>query len=88
MPQLTGGERAPALAGEVFLQRWTGRTVADLFARIQSTMPQQSPRSLPDEVYIEIVAFILQANGLPAGDHVLVPDTDTLRRISIAGLEP
>jgi hypothetical protein len=34
------------------------------------------------------VAFILQANGLPAGDHVLVPDTETLRRISIAGLEP
>ena len=88
MPQLTGGERAPALAGELFLQRWTGRTLADLFTRIQGTMPQQNPRSLPDEVYIEIMAFILQANGLPAGAHVLEPDTETLRRISIAGLEP
>jgi cytochrome c553 len=87
MPQLTGGERAPALAGDVFLQRWTGKTVADLFERIQSTMPQQNPRSLPDQACIEILAFILQANGLPAGDHALEPDRETLRRISIAGLE-
>jgi hypothetical protein len=34
------------------------------------------------------VAFILQANGLPAGDHVLEPDRETLRRISIVGLAP
>jgi hypothetical protein len=88
MPQLTGSERAPALAGDVFLQRWKGHTVAELFARIRTTMPQQNPRSLSDEIYIDVLAFILQSNGLPSGDHVLEPDPQTLGTISIAGLEP
>lgn len=88
MPQLTGSERAPALAGDMFLQRWKGHTVAELFARIRTTMPQQNPRSLSDEIYIDVLAFILQSNGLPSGDHVLEPDPQTLGTISIAGLEP
>jgi S-disulfanyl-L-cysteine oxidoreductase SoxD len=88
MPGLTGGERAPALAGDVFLQRWKGQTLEDLFMRIKSTMPQQNPQSLSDQTYADVLAFILQANGLPPGAHELPAQMDSLRRISIDSLGP
>src|SRR5258708_3003122 len=48
MPDLSGSERAPQLAGSVFIQHWRGTTLQDLFTRIQVTMPQTSPHSLDD----------------------------------------
>jgi mono/diheme cytochrome c family protein len=78
---MTGGERVPGLAGEAFMLRWNGQTVADLYERIQSTMPQTAPRSLTPQSYIDIVAYILSANGLPAGTTELPPDPGSLKTI-------
>jgi hypothetical protein len=83
MPDLTAGERAPALAGEAFLGHWASATAQDLFGRIRSTMPEQKPHSLSDQVYIDIVAFLLQANGLPSGDAELNSDAGILSTIPI-----
>ena len=81
MSDLTGSERAPSLAGESFLQRWGGLTLDDLFRRVQSTMPQTSPQSLSEASYLNIVAFLLQANGLPAGAIELKADHNSLKNI-------
>jgi mono/diheme cytochrome c family protein len=78
---LAGGERAPALAGDLFLRRWQGRSVGDLFRRIRATMPQQSPRSLTDSAYINIISFIIQANGFPSGGTALSADLVELDKI-------
>ena len=44
---LTGVERAPALAGSAFLDSWRGRDLSQLRARID-TMPPGAPKSLSD----------------------------------------
>ena len=85
MPDLTAGERAPALAGDAFLRHWQGLSADDLFERIRSTMPQQQPHSLSDQVYIDITAFLLDANGLSPGGEELKSDAETLKRITLAG---
>src|SRR5258706_406718 len=43
---LGGGENAPALAGEAFLARWQDMTLGDLFEKIRTTMPTDSPGRL------------------------------------------
>jgi hypothetical protein len=88
MADLTPGERAPALAGDAFLQHWRGLSANDLFERIRSTMPQQQPHSLSDQVYVDITAFLLQANGLSSGSEELKGDPETLKRIVLGGADP
>ena len=62
-----GGARGPAPAGYAFLAKWSGQSVSDLFARTRTTMPQDNPGSLTPESYLDIVAFLLQANNFSAG---------------------
>ena len=50
----------------------------------QKLCPPRDERSLPDEVYLEIVVFILRANKVPVGPHELKPDPETLKQITIA----
>jgi len=67
-----GAESGPKLSGSDFRKRWTGFTAIDLF-EISQTMPPypDTPGKLKDDEYFAIVATILQANGLPAGDEEL-----------------
>jgi hypothetical protein len=51
---------------------------------VRDTMPPRDERSLPDEVYLDILMFILRANKVPAGSHELKPDPETLKQITIA----
>ena len=83
MPDLTAGERAPALSGRTFLQHWAGLSADELFQRIRNTMPQQNPHSLGDQAYIDIVAFLLQANGLPAGTIELTANPEALGKVIV-----
>jgi hypothetical protein len=82
-PDLTGGERVPSLAGDSFLTRWRGRSVGDLYLKIKLTMPQTQPQSLSDGVYLDLVAFLLDANGLPSGSADLKFDEALLKAIII-----
>jgi PQQ-dependent dehydrogenase (methanol/ethanol family) len=61
-----GGGEAPQLAGPNFRNTWRTRTTKDLFDYMQASMPPARP-SLAVEEYASIAAFILQANGAPAG---------------------
>jgi mono/diheme cytochrome c family protein len=81
---LSGGDRGPALAGEVFLNAWLTLTVGDLFERVRTSMPADSPGSLSAETTADIVAFMLQANDYPAGSAELRPDLGALKGITIA----
>ena len=53
------------------MSTWETQEVSALFAKVRDTMPPDSPSSLPDEDYINLVALILQANGFPAGNEPL-----------------
>ncbi|GGJ25764.1 c-type cytochrome [Deinococcus roseus] len=62
--ELQGGF-APALKGDKFIAKWSadGKTVADLYTKISTTMPKGKPGSLTQDQYENIVAHILATNG-------------------------
>jgi polyvinyl alcohol dehydrogenase (cytochrome) len=66
---LAGGGPTPSLAGADFLARWSGLSVGELYKRVKTTMPKTAPDSLGDGNYLMITAYLLQANGFPAGDE-------------------
>jgi len=69
-PELRNGG-APALAGPDFIGGWSTRPVRDLISTIRASMPSDRPGQLREEVYLDIVAYILQVNGRAPGDQML-----------------
>ena len=75
LPDMKGSNEASPLSGVNFANAWRGRTAADLFTRIRTTMPLTDPGSLGDEEAVDLVAYILQANGAAPGSQLLTPTT-------------
>ncbi len=86
--ELRGDEMAPGLTGVAFRFRWRGLKVADIFESIESTMPPEEPETLGDQAYIDIVAFLLSANGYPAGDRELAALSELLEGIAVERMPP
>ncbi|HKD47638.1 MAG TPA: cytochrome c [Rhizomicrobium sp.] len=83
------GKGAPALAGKEFAASQIGQlTTAQLYAYIQSTMPYDQSGSLTSEMYLNILAFILEANGAKPGDQTLTPATSVKVGDIITGIPP
>lgn len=85
---LGGGEMAPGLTGVAFRFRWRGLKVADIYDSVQSTMPPEEPGTLSDQAYIDLVAFLLSANGYPTGDRELAADSGLLEGIAVERMPP
>ncbi|MGH9473376.1 MAG: c-type cytochrome [Terriglobales bacterium] len=85
---LAGIDEAPALAGGQFLSDFDGLTAGALFDRIRNTMPQAAPKSLSAETYADILAYLLQANGFPAGAKPLDDRSTFLNAIAIEAANP
>ena len=47
-------------------------------------MPPKEEHSLSDQVYLDIVTYILKFNKVPAGDQELKPDLEILKQITVA----
>src|SRR5579871_1920018 len=66
----------PPLNGDPFIDRWREDRLSTLFAFIRTNMPRDTPGKLPEADYRDILAFLLQANGYPAGGSDLTaPET-------------
>jgi alcohol dehydrogenase (cytochrome c) len=76
--ELSGGEFASSLRGASFSQNWGGKTAEALFTYISTKMPPASPGALGDQTYAQIVACILQTNGVQPADTELPSDTKAL----------
>ena len=68
------------LAGKVFIDRWGGKTAAQLIARFQETVddPYFKFESMNDETTVNITAYVLQVNGAKAGTQPLSRATDVM----------
>ena len=76
------GNVGTSLKGDTFIRDWGGRTLAAFYERMRTTMPRGAPRSLSDSSYLNIVAYVLQANGFPANPTAeLKPDLLQLIRV-------
>ena len=73
----------PTLKGSAFLAHWDKDTLGSLWVKIRDTMPQGTPGTLTDEVKIQILAYVLQQNGFPAGKDALPMDVNALENVSI-----
>ena len=87
LPDLMGRNEAPQLAGGNFMNTWRARSTKDLFEFIQSTMPPTGGDIGADQ-YLAITAFILQANGAPAGSQAFTATTDVPVGRAATGVAP
>jgi len=81
---LNGSETAAALVGREIIGFWSEASVGVLFEEIRDTMPEEDPGKLSDQGYIDILAFLFQANKFPDGEEALEADVDYLHRIGIS----
>jgi mono/diheme cytochrome c family protein len=62
-------------------------TVNDIFSS-RDSMPEISPGSVSAEAYVDLIAYIFSANGLPSGKEELEADPEILERIRIEPEKP
>ncbi|MBL8187292.1 MAG: PQQ-binding-like beta-propeller repeat protein [Acidobacteria bacterium] len=79
--QLDNGTAA-ALVGSKFMAKWTGKSVDDLYYITKTQMPYGAGDSLKVQEYIDVVAFVLKANGYKSGAEELKAD-DSLKQVKI-----
>ena len=63
------------LAGPEFVGKWSNRGANELVSQVRATMPPEGPGALPEETYLDVVAFLLQANGAAADTERLTANT-------------
>jgi len=80
---LDGTARAPALRGERFTADWINTNVDTLFTKLRDTMPATYPETVADDVKLDILTYLLQANSFPAGSAELKLDDKELANIQI-----
>lgn len=68
------GISGPALVGQSFASAANGYTVSAIFDELAQQMPAGAPGSLSKTTYADIMAFILEKNGYPAGRTALTYD--------------
>jgi|SoiMethySBSTD1v2_1073268.scaffolds.fasta_scaffold00497_5 mono/diheme cytochrome c family protein len=80
---LEGSGPMPPLAGKDFLANWTGKTLGDLYEKVQTTMPATAPGTLSPDQAADTVAFMLSKDNYPTGADALVGKTEPLTQIKI-----
>jgi S-disulfanyl-L-cysteine oxidoreductase SoxD len=89
MESLEGdGADTPALSGKTFLNTWDGLSLAELFDRIQTSMPQSNPGILSAQEVADLMAYLLSANQIPAGTKELPNDPPSLQSIQFDAKRP
>jgi alcohol dehydrogenase (cytochrome c) len=73
---LAGGGDAPALGGAGFMSSFGNRSTKDLYNFIFNSMPAGAPKSLSEEQYTNVTAYLLWANGAKAGATAFSKNTD------------
>ena len=71
LANLTGSFEAPNLADTGFRSNWANRRVDEFVDMLQRTMPPQAPGSLDQSQYLDISAFLLEANNISASATAL-----------------
>ncbi len=70
-------------AGASFKSNWNNRPLWDLWDWISNKMPKNDPGSLEPGEVVQVMAYILQQNKMPAGSVALPPNEKTLFGIKI-----
>ena len=84
-PGAGGSDRSgPALiGGDRFMKAWEFSGLYPLVSKVFDQMPQGYPSNVEDTVKLDIISYMLQSNGFPAGPKELGADLTALREIQI-----
>jgi mono/diheme cytochrome c family protein len=74
------GAMGPALVGKQFWLTYGGKKVSTLWSAVHTEMPMMAPGSVSARNSTNIMAFLLQQNGVPAGSTPL-DDTADLSKV-------
>ncbi|HEY1760292.1 MAG TPA: PQQ-binding-like beta-propeller repeat protein [Bryobacteraceae bacterium] len=87
-PDLSGRE-GPQLAGANFMSQWGDKTVGELIGFLRATMPPGGPPGggglLSEQTYVNLAAFILDANSARPGDRPLTTGSSASIRSIASG---
>jgi S-disulfanyl-L-cysteine oxidoreductase SoxD len=75
--------------GSEFIERWREAPLGFLYQFISTNMPGNKPGSLTEENYLDIVSYLLKANGYPAGvSELTVAKTSSVLLVGTDGPKP
>jgi mono/diheme cytochrome c family protein len=75
------GMSGPALRGKLFAK--SGFSVGDIMTFMSVNMPATQPGSLSHDDYVQIMAYVLQQNGFPAGTTALTFDGGAASKVPL-----
>jgi hypothetical protein len=78
-----GAREIPTLVTDQFIRRWRGKTVQALFDSLMRSMPADDRGSLTPRMTADMIAYLLRANGAPAGETPLPSERDALAGVVI-----
>jgi S-disulfanyl-L-cysteine oxidoreductase SoxD len=78
----------PPLSGDTFKGNWNGRPLSDLYDKIRKTMPRDDPGTISLKDNADILAYVLNFNGFPAGNKDLAADADSMTDIIFEVVKP
>jgi mono/diheme cytochrome c family protein len=87
-PQLGGIDAAPPLIGGNFASNWSGVPLSAMLDRIKISMPQNAPGTMSRRETADVMAFLMQANGFPAGAGDLPRQAGFLQTIIYQAQQP
>ena len=65
------------------MKAWDGAPLFNLYDVVATTMPQNNPGSLKRREYLDLLAYILSLNDMPAGGEELPATPEGLKKIVI-----
>ena len=80
---LKGSDVIPGLTGEAFNNVYKDKPVAELYTKINSSMPATSPGSLTPQQTADVIAYMFSVYKLPAGAADLPATPDELKTITL-----
>lgn len=77
---------APPPTGAVFIERWREAPLGFLFNFVRTNMPGDEPGTLPESDYTDVIAYLLQESGYPAGtDNLTADKTANILLVGLGG---
>jgi mono/diheme cytochrome c family protein len=80
---LEGSGPMPPLAGKDFLSNWQDKPLAELYEKMQSSMPATAPGTLSAKQAADTLAYMLSAGKYPAGSAALEGTAAALAQIKL-----
>jgi quinoprotein glucose dehydrogenase len=76
---------APSLVGDAFMRAWFEDSLDVPLRKMRDTMPADAPGSLAAPVYLDVLTYLMEQSGFPAGTGELGASADLLASIVVVG---